>query len=310
MTIFTVWLCAEQVFQKEDFLKLPKVINIAKSAGFCYGVRTAVETAKKLKLDNKNKKIYILGALIHNAQVTHELENLGIFTVDKLPENSDNSICIIRTHGETPENIEKIRSAGFEIVDLTCPDVKKVQQKAVNLASDGYFVVIIGKENHPEVIAIKAHALQISDKVIVINSKEELLKYTNELKENKKIGVVIQTTQTVSLVKEIINELIGLAKELKIENTICPSTSNRQKETLKLAQNSDLIVVVGSKTSANTTHLAQICAPITKTIHIESEEELQNYSDLIKNSDTISITAGASTPQELIEKVEKTIKRL
>ena len=123
------------------------------------------------------------------------------------------------------------------------------------------------------------------------------------MKAQKRIGVVIQTTQTISHVQEIISELIPLAKEIKIENTICPSTSNRQKETLGLAAQSDLVIVVGSKSSANTTHLAQICEPITKTIHIETAEELGIYTDLIEKSNNISVTAGASTPQNLIEKV-------
>ena len=256
---------------------MPKIIQSAKSAGFCYGVKKAVDTAKQLKIDNPNKKIYILGALIHNTLVTKELEELGIFTVDKLPAESENSICIIRSHGETPERIEEIKKAGFEVVDLTCPDVKKVQQKAVNLAKDDYFVVIIGKENHPEVIAIKANAHAYSANVIVVNSIDEVSANRDALKSHKKIGVVIQTTQTISHVQEIISALVPLAKELKVENTICPSTSNRQKETLELAKTSDLVIVVGSKGSANTTHLAQICEPITKTIHIETAEELDNY---------------------------------
>lgn len=287
---------------------MPKNIISAKSAGFCYGVKKAVDTAKKLKIDNPNKKIYILGALIHNTLVTKELEELGIFTVDELPKVSDNAICIIRTHGETPESIQEIKNAGFEVVDLTCPDVMKVQQKAINLAKEDYFVVIIGKENHPEVIAIKANARLNSDKVIVVNSVEEVLANRDILKSHKKIGVVIQTTQTISHVQEIISALVPLAKELKVENTICPSTSNRQKETLELAKNSDLVIVVGSKGSANTTHLAQICEPITKTIHIETAEELDNYAELINKAKNISVTAGASTPQNLIEKVINKLK--
>lgn len=282
---------------------MPKNIQSAKSAGFCYGVKKAVDTAKQLKIDNPNKKIYILGALIHNTLVTKELEELGIFTVDKLPAESENSICIIRSHGETPERIDEIKKAGFEVVDLTCPDVKKVQQKAVNLAKEDYFVVIIGKENHPEVIAIKANAQAHSPNVIVVNSVDEVCANREKLKAHKKIGVVIQTTQTISHVQEIISALVPLAKELKVENTICPSTSNRQKETLELAKSSDLVIVVGSKGSANTTHLAQICEPITKTIHIETAEELGKYTDLIEKSNNISVTAGASTPQNLIEKV-------
>ncbi len=296
-------------FLERRFLKLPKFIKAAKSAGFCYGVKKAVDTAKQLKVDNPDRKIYILGALIHNALVTQELEDLGIFTVDQLPESADNAICIIRSHGETPENIERIKQAGFEVVDLTCPDVKKVQQKAVNLADEGYFVVIIGKENHPEVVAIKAYALLHSKNVIVVNSTDEISENADKLKSHKKVGVVIQTTQTVSHVQEIISAIIPLAKELKVENTICPSTSNRQRETLELAQNNDLVIVVGSKTSANTTHLAHICEQYAKTIHIETAEELGSFADIISKSENIAVTAGASTPQYAIENVIKQLEK-
>ena len=282
---------------------MPKKINIAKSAGFCYGVRKAVETVKKLKAENPDKNIYILGALIHNSQVIAELEALGIHTVDNLPENPQNSICVIRTHGETPENIEKIKSIGYEVVDLTCPDVKKVQMKGIDLAKDRYFVVIIGKENHPEVVGIYANITRFSPNCAVVNSVEDVDKIKDNLKNNPKIGVVIQTTQPLNHVQKIISKLLEFTKELKIENTICPSTKNRQKEAVELAQNTDLMIVIGSKDSANTTHLAHLCDEITNTIHIETTDEIDKYADLIKNSSTISITAGASTPENLIEKV-------
>jgi len=288
---------------------LPKFINIAKSAGFCYGVKTAVETVKKIKAQNTDKEIFILGAIIHNSQVITELEKLGIHTVEKLPENAQNAICIIRTHGETPENIQKIRNLGFEIVDLTCPDVKKVQLKGVNLAKNGYFVIIIGKDNHPEVVAIKANIQQYSQNVAVVNSEQDIENIKEILKNNTKIGVVIQTTQPMNNVQPIISRLMDFSKELKIENTICSSTKNRQKEAVELAHQSDLMIVIGSKESANTTHLAHLCKEITNTIHIESQNEINIYMDLIKNSNTVSITAGASTPKELIENVLITIEK-
>ena len=287
---------------------MPKVINTARSAGFCYGVKKAVETAKKLKADNPNKNIFILGALIHNSQVIKELEALGIYTVDELPENSENAICIIRTHGEAPEVIDEIKSLGYEVVDLTCPDVKKVQLKGVDQAKNGLHVVIIGKENHPEVVAIRANVMQISNEVSVINSVSDAEKLCDIL-QGKKIGVVIQTTQPMNHVQPIISKLAEFSQELKIENTICPSTRNRQNEAMELAKNSDLMVVIGSKDSANTTHLAGLCSAITKTIHIESSSELDNYTDLIKNSNKISVTAGASTPKSLIDDVLTKIEK-
>ena len=280
-------------------------IKLAKFAGFCYGVKRAVETAKKLKQENPDKNVYILGELIHNTDVINELEALGITTIYDVPERGD-GICIIRSHGEAPEVFEKIKNAGFELVDLTCPDVKKVQQRAIELAQNDYFVVIVGKSNHPEVMAIKANADLYSDKVVVATTIEELEPYAEKIKSHKKVGVVVQTTQMVSSLNLIVNYLNTIAKEVLIHNTICQSTAMRQKEARELASESDLMVVVGSKKSANTTHLAEILKSCTKTIHIENDSELKE--DLFKNANNIGITAGASTPQIIIDKVINKIK--
>ena len=281
-------------------------IKLAKFAGFCYGVKRAVETAKKLKQENPDKNIYILGELIHNTDVINELEAMGIKTIDEVPERGD-GICIIRSHGEAPEVFEKIKNAGFELVDLTCPDVKKVQQRAIELAQNDYFVVIVGKPNHPEVMAIKANADLYSDKVVVATTIEELEPFAEKIKSHKKVGVVVQTTQMVSSLNLVVNYLNTLAKEVVIHNTICQSTAMRQKEARELASESDLMIVVGSKKSANTTHLAEILKNCTKTVHIENDSELNE--DLFKGVNNIGITAGASTPQVIIDKVINKIKK-
>ena len=281
-------------------------IKLAKFAGFCYGVKRAVETAKKLKQENPQKNIYILGELIHNMDVIQELETLGIKTIYEIPESGD-GICIIRSHGEPPEVFEKIKKAGFELVDLTCLDVKKVQQKAIELAKNNYYVVIVGKSNHPEVMAIKANADLYSDKVVVATTIEELEPYAQAIKNHKKVGVVVQTTQMVSSLNTVVNYLNTIAKEVLIHNTICQSTAMRQKEAKELASESDLMVVVGSKKSANTSHLAEILKNCTKTIHIENDNDLEE--EFFKDVYNIGITAGASTPQEVIDKVIDKIKK-
>ena len=287
---------------------MPKEIKLAKFAGFCYGVKRAVETVKKLKAENPERNICVLGELIHNSQVIEELSALGIHSLKELPEKV-NGICVVRSHGESPEVFKKIEDAGFEVYDLTCPDVKKVQQQAIELAKEGYYVVIVGKAEHPEVIAIKANAQQFSDKVIVADNIKQLQPFDAEFKSHKKIVVVVQTTQMLSTLNEIITYLTPLSKELKIANTICQSTSMRQSEAIELAKQSDLMIVVGSKKSANTTHLAEILKTITSTIHIETNEELKIYKELIEKSQKISITAGASTPQNVIDKVIENIQR-
>lgn len=285
-----------------------KDIQLAKNAGFCYGVKRAVETVKKLKADNPDKNVFVLGELIHNNHVIQALEQLGIRTLTEIPEKGD-GICVIRSHGESPEVIEQIQKAGFETVDLTCPDVKKVQQKAIELAKDGYYVVIVGKVEHPEVVGIRANAQKYTDKVVVATSVEQLKTIEKDLKSHKKIGVVVQTTQRISALTPIVEYLTTISKELHIANTICASTSMRQKEAELLAQTHDLMIVVGSKKSANTTHLAEILKDITNTIHIETDEELSEFENLITKSKNIAVTAGASTPDEVIEKVIRKLER-
>ncbi len=297
-----------RVQKKEDNYKLPKKIKLAKYAGFCYGVKRAVETAKKLKAENPDKNVFVLGELIHNAHVIRELETLGIKTLSEIPDSGD-GICVIRSHGESPEVIEKIKQAGFTPVDLTCPDVKKVQQTAIELAKEGYFVVIVGKSEHPEVIAINANARLWSDKIAVAENIDQLKPYENAIKSHRRAGVVVQTTQRISTLNSIVEYLTSIAKEIHIANTICASTSMRQNEAMELAKTSGLMVVVGSKNSANTTHLAEILKNITTTIHIENADELDSYKDLIEKNDEISVTAGASTPQNVIEAVIEKLEK-
>jgi len=235
------------------------------------------------------------------------LEELGIHTVKEIPQDK-NGICIIRTHGVSPDIIKQIENSGCEVIDATCPDVKKVQQKASELASNNYQVIIIGKAEHPEVIGIKAHAdSQNKTPAIVISKPEEVDKLKETLKESKKVGIVVQTTQKIELLNNILVEITPFAKEIIVCNTICTATKNRQKEAVQLAQNADLMIVAGGRNSANTTHLAEILENITTTIHIETAEELKNHENLLKTCQTIGITAGASTPKEIIDSIIRQI---
>ena len=256
---------------------------------------------------NSDKNVCVLGELIHNAHVINELTKMGIKTVSELPENGC-GYCVIRSHGVAPEIIEDIKNKGYEILDMTCPDVKKVQQKAVELVKNDYLLLILGKESHPEVEAIKANALQFSDKVFVINNEDDLQNKLEKIKENKKVGIVVQTTQKIDFLKNIVAELLPIVSELKVFNTICPSTAKRQKEAVEIAKESDLMIVIGGKNSANTTHLAEILKEITPTVHIEDANELKNYDEILQKSVNIGVTAGASTPKKIIDDVIEKIE--
>lgn len=288
--------------KKGRYFNLKNIIQ-AKSAGFCYGVKRAVELSKEVKEINPDKNVYILGELIHNAQAIKMLEELGIKTVNEIPADK-NGICIIRTHGVPPEIVKEIQNSGCEVIDATCPDVKKVQQKASELSENNYQVIIIGKAEHPEVIGIKAHA-DSHGKIpaIVISKPEEVEIFQKNLKSAEKIGIVVQTTQKIELLNKILAEITPFSKEIVVFNTICPATKNRQKEAVKLAQDAELMIVAGGRNSANTTHLAEILSEITQTIHIETADELENYDNLLKQCQNIGVTAGASTPKEIIERI-------
>ena len=283
-----------------------KNIKKANLAGFCYGVKRAIDLTTSIKQENPDMQVFTFGELIHNNQVIENLKTLGINVIHDIDEitNPENSICVIRTHGATPQDINKIREKGCKILDATCIDVKKVQEKAKSLIEEGYKLIIIGKDNHPEVIGIKAHAEEnCDDKAIVLASVNDIEKHLEEIKAAKKIGIVIQTTQKTENLQQILANVSQYAKELKVYNTICKTTSNRQKEAKELAGQVDLMIVVGSKTSANTSHLAEILSGITQTIHIESEKEINNYKDIIANAKNIGVTAGASTPEYIITNV-------
>lgn len=286
---------------------MPKNIKLAKHSGFCYGVKRAVETVKKLKAQNPDKDVFILGELIHNSHVINELEDLGIKTITELPERGS-GICVIRSHGASPEIFEQIISAGFELVDLTCPDVKKVQKKAILFVQEGYFLIIVGKAEHPEVIAIKANAERFGADIFVASDVSQLREIEQKIKNHKKVGVVVQTTQRIATLNPIVDYLNSISSELVVMNTICNSTTLRQNEAEELAEESDLMIVVGSKKSANTTHLAEILKGISNTIHIEDDKELENYENIILDAKNISITAGASTPETIIKNVINKIK--
>lgn len=282
-------------------------VQLASLAGFCYGVRRAVDLCVKVKENNPHKDVYVLGQLIHNNQAIEYLEKRGIKTIDSVEEAPTGSICVIRSHGEGPQVLQQLEERGIEIVDATCPDVKRVQDTAATLAQEGYKVIIIGQSAHPEVVAIKDHVNhQGSQQALVISSVEDIETHKEALKSAKKIGVVTQTTQTVEKFKDLLSKLAEITYEIKAFNTICNATSSRQKQARNLSKDVDLMIVVGSKKSANTTHLADICREINpNTIHIENFDSLKGVE--LTSYGTIGVTAGASTPAFVIDDVIKYI---
>ncbi len=282
--------------------KANKTILLAKHHGFCHGVKKAVDKTTQTG-EEQEKPVYVLGQLIHNQQVINKLSEQGIQTVETLDQVPDNSVCVIRTHGASPELVQQAEARGISVSDATCPDVRLVQNKATELVKEGYTVIVVGKKDHPEVIGITAHASQIPNAYIVaINDPKDIPQKLENLPK-RRIGVVSQTTQMEESFFDMIKELAKVAKELKVFNTICPATFFRQNAALELSKQVDFMVVIGGKNSSNTTHLAEICKEQgTQTVHIETYQELEGNQELLA-AQTIGVTAGASTPEWLVQEV-------
>ncbi len=280
-------------------------VEIAGSAGYCFGVKRALKITETTlrKYKDKNIKVYSIGQIIHNHGVIDDLKTKGLLLVENEEQIEPGSVFIVRSHGMSPDFIKKIKAKGVKIVDTACPFVKRAQSKAKMLSGRGYHLVIIGNSKHPEVLSEMEHADK--DNLTIIETPSEL----ETLKKHKKIGVIMQTTQIKENAKAIIAGLLDKADEILIANTICVITENRQEVTRELAKKVDTMFVVGGKNSANTAHLAQISAQYcNNTHHIESYKEIKN--SWLGNTKKAGISGGASTPREDIRDVKEFLDKL
>lgn len=271
---------------------------MAKTAGFCFGVKRALDMA--FDIAKKDACTCTLGPIIHNPQVIKKLEDAGIAPVEDIDALKDRKVSsvIIRTHGVTIEQIEELENSEITVIDATCPFVKKAQNYAKLLKEEGYKVVILGNKEHPEVKGLMSYA---GDDVMVVDSPGEFKKVRG------KVGIVVQTTQQVETLKELISSAVENCKDLKIYNTICNSTALRLKETTEIAGTVDVIIIVGGKNSANTTQLASLCNELeVASYHIETADELE--TQWFEGAETVFITAGASTPEWIIDEVKERIE--
>ncbi len=275
-------------------------ILIAKHTGFCEGVSRAYKIA--LEESQKGDSVYMLGNLVHNTQVVGKFKNLGAITVKDLSEIPQNAkgILIISAHGVGPKVYEQAKGLNLKIIDTTCPWVKKAQRIAEQFSQEGRLVVIVGDKGHKEVIGLIGWS---GNKAKVIEDIKDI-KVLGDIKENKeiKVGILAQTTQAEENFKKIVAEIKKLAKNVKAENTICGATSKRQTSAVELAKKVNLILVIGDKMSANTKRLTELCQKTgTETHQIQTVEELN--TDWLKNKQKVGITAGASTPEWIINNV-------
>lgn len=273
-------------------------VFIAPGAGFCFGVKRAIQMAEKAAAE-AGSKVYTLGPLIHNPQVVEKLHEKGVKLTDGLEGLPRGAVLILRSHGVGPSVYARAEKAGLKIVDATCPNVKKVQKLAVELKNKGYCLVILGEEHHPEVESIIE---TVNNEAYVVNGVKE----AEDIPSGGQIGLIAQTTQTLKNLESVAAFLIREAEELRVYNTLCEAVSTRQSASLDLARKVDLMLVVGGYNSANTTRLAQICQEAgCETHHIEVAAQIDPA--WFRDKQKVGITAGASTPPWIIEEVREMV---
>jgi len=272
-------------------------IRLARHSGFCFGVRRAIQIA--LEAAEQGREVFTLGELIHNPQVVNSMASQGIKPVHDARELR-NSIAVIRSHGITKDDLRVLQQNGNQIIDATCPNVSRTHELIREAGKEGIQVMILGDPAHPEVIGMKSYG---KDDTLVVAPGDEI----PEIKGNS-LCIISQTTQTIENLNYLVSKLLPNLVELRVFNTICLATSQRQEASACLAQNSDLMIVIGGKHSSNTRMLAQLCAQYTATIHIETEAELE--AAFLAGKQMIGLAAGASTPEDTIISVYNQILKI
>jgi 4-hydroxy-3-methylbut-2-en-1-yl diphosphate reductase len=267
-------------------------IHVARYAGYCFGVQRALRITEEA-LKAADGPVASLGPIIHNPGVVAELQQRGVEVVDGA-ETATSGTLIVRTHGVPPEVVEEVLGRDIDLVDATCPFVAVAQRRAATLREAGYAVVILGEHDHPEVAGLEGFA---GPGAVVVEDAAGLP--LAEL-HGKRIGVVVQTTQTRANLSGVAAALAPVARELLVFNTICDATEKRQSAAVEMAAEVDVVIVVGGRNSANTARLAQLCRAIESRTHlIETAAELEPA--WFAGARRIGVTAGASTPAEEIE---------
>lgn len=277
-------------------------VLLADYSGFCFGVTKAITTAFDEVKKNKDVANYSLGPLIHNPQVVKSLEDEGVKIIDNINEIQEGNI-IIRSHG-VPEDIYKIANEKrLNVIDTTCPFVRRIQRIVKEHCEKGYQIVIIGNPHHPEVIGINGWCY---NRAIIIQDPIDI----DQIDENQQLCVVVQTTMSLTVYKKLIELLKEKVKEIEIFDTICHATKQRQDAAKKLASEVEAMVIIGGNNSSNTQKLVAICKEVrpNSTYHIEDTDELDE--EALKHFKVVGVTAGASTPIWVINEVVKKLKEI
>jgi len=274
-------------------------IVLARNSGFCFGVKRAINLAQEA-IRKSRLPVYSVGPIIHNPQEVERLTKLGLIPVQTLKGVRKGKL-VVRSHGVHPATLHEAREKGIEIVDATCPLVRKAQEYARFLANEGYRVCVVGEADHPEVLAIVGFA---GKDTLILDSPLSLAR----LRHVARLGVIAQTTLSYEVFQFYLSKLIEKTDELRVFNTICKAAVVRQKATLKVAKKADLMLVVGGRNSANTTRLFELCRMSGReAYHIETADEIDER--WLQGKGRVGVTAGASTPDWVIESVLGRLKR-
>lgn len=278
-------------------------VTVARTAGFCFGVKRAVDQVYE-QLKRKDKTIYTYGSIIHNEEVVRDLEDKGVKVIKTEEELSGlrDAVVVIRSHGVGKRIYDIMEKNGIEIVDATCPFVKKIHKIAVEQNKAGRRLVIIGNETHPEVEGIKGWG---NDNTLVVETPEQV--ETLPLAEGEKLCIVSQTTFNYNKFQDLVEKIPETRYDILVLNTICNATQERQVEAKRIASEVDAMIVIGGKSSSNTQKLYEICRRECKnTYYIQTLGDLD--SDCVNSVRSVGITAGASTPNNIIEEVHTNVR--
>ena len=275
-----------------------ETIKIAKRTGFCYGVREAIDKAKESSA--AGKLTHTLGQVVHNEGVVSDLQSMGIRTVETLDDVDHGAAVVIRAHGVRPDVMERANARGLEVIDGTCTWVIQEQKELLRLVDEGYTIVLLGTPKHPEVVGL----LGFAPEAIVVDEEEE---WEANVPRKKRMALISQSTQPPWKFEKLAAFMVGRSHELKIVNTVCPVTIRRQEDTVEAAQEVDLMVVVGGRSSANTKELTRLCGIVgTPAIQIEHAADLTDES-VFDGKKVVGVTGGTSTPIEDLRDVAERV---
>jgi len=276
-------------------------IHLAKSAGFCFGVRKAITIA--LETVKTGKPLFMLGDIVHNEEVVRQIQRAGIKKISRLGRGAGKTL-LIRAHGCSDKTLKKALKLGYTIIDATCPMVKEIHAIAGKLENSGYRIIIIGDKLHDEVQGISGG---LKSKAIIIDKLKNIP--IKEIKDIRRAGVVVQSTQNLDNAQKILDVLRRYIPIVEFHNTICNPTRIKQDEVKTMPLENDIMIIIGSKTSANTKRIYEIAKPLNKHSYwISSAKEIKKI--WLKNAKNVGITAGASTPESSISAVIQKIKTL